>query len=156
MRTKTKKTYGYVILGIITWCVIPLVLLFVVVKVFANAVAEDSYYPLGQHYYYVIDPENYLVCYREYHYNWLVFYEIDDYEEILSGYIKKYGSDKNYLILLTKDLQTKDTVYWFVTKKTREALSFRDSSSFAQALFESGCSLTLTKTTSAAINYRYE
>lgn len=152
MKQKRIAIVGYIVLGAIMWFIVP----YVTIKAICNQIAEEDFYPLGDDYYYIIDPDAYTVCYHKYHYNWLIFYEADDYEEIFPGYLKKYGADKNYLICLTKDLQSKETVYWIVTKETREAVSFRDSADFALALSEKNCTLKLDKRPRAAINYRYE
>lgn len=54
-----------------------------------------------------------------------------------------YGFDDNFIIALMQDHQTRDSVYWIITKKDNECLAFADSASFRDAMNDRGINLSL-------------
>lgn len=62
---------------------------------------------------------------------------------IVEGYLLSYGFDDNFVIALMQDHQTRDSVYWIITKKDNECLAFADSASFLDAMNDHGINLSL-------------
>lgn len=62
---------------------------------------------------------------------------------IVEGYLLSYGFDDNFIIALMQDHQTRDSVYWIITKKDNECLAFADSASFRDAMNDRGINLSL-------------
>lgn len=145
------------IAGIVSGCLLLPLAFYVVGIVIANGAAESDYYPLGDHYYYFIDPEEYMIVYREYHYTWIYYFE-DEYEELLQGYLIKYGSNKDYLILWTKSLKSAENEYWLITKEDRNVIHFGDSTALFNELKVRGSPHLKfnRKPYSVATNKRYE
>jgi hypothetical protein len=77
----------------------------------------------------------------------LIYHEAEEYKGIgdivVEGFILKYNYDQDYIILQNRALESKDTLYWIVTKPTRDTISFKDTMAFISALKEKGIEMRL-------------
>jgi len=72
--------------------------------IFPVFIRMDDSIDLGSNYWYIQDYPQTIV--------------IGDGKEVVFPVVLKYAYNENYIIAKTKDLETKDTLYWVVNKKT--------------------------------------
>lgn len=110
-----------------------LVMVFLCHTVFSNAlrvgIRMDDSFSLGDKYRYSRDSPQVIVD--------------NENTVIVEGYLLSYGFDDNFVIALMQDHQTRDSVYWIITKKDNECLAFADSASFLDAMNDHGINLSL-------------
>jgi hypothetical protein len=69
----------------------------------------------------------------------------DENAIVLEGYLLSCGFDDNFIIALMQDHQTRDSVYWIITKGDNKCLAFADSIEFREARNNHGINLSLNE-----------
>jgi hypothetical protein len=77
----------------------------------------------------------------------IIYHNTDKYKgtgnEIISPIILEYNFNEEFIVAKTRDLETKDAIFWIINKMEQKTEKFLDSLEFCTILKERNINLTL-------------